>query len=543
MPAVSESLGQSTARGFAWMASVSVLAKVLTTANQIFLGWMLTAQDFGLVGLAVGLTAIPSVLQSAGVGTILVQRQRKLRAWSSTAFWMSAAAGTGAAAIVQIAAIALVWTRVWDVPLLPLIVIPPVISTFLSGLATLPIVRLQTELRFRTLATLSICGTIGQVVPSAVLAWMGAGVFAILLPACFWMLASTVLVWRIAPVRVRPRLHISRWGVLASLGWRVVATNLIWALTGQWDRFVLGATVRGDPERAVGTYFFAANLSTQTSSLIVMNLAQVLFPAMSRLSHDPERQVAAYLRAARLLAIVGVPLALLQAALAAPVLRILFWEKWTDAVPVLQLLSVATAAYVVSGSVTSLIMGQGRYGANFKMALAFVVCTLTAVSVGAILGGTVGAAGAVAGLQVVFSYVGFRVGLAGSGRGTRAVLRVYALPVLASVASIGPAWALGSFAADRLAASGPFVDWSARAAGSLSGIVRDPPRLAAIVAAAPLWLAAWAQAGVTTLLGGALYAGIVRLADPAGWAELAGRAGAVVPARFRRGGEGRSSTP
>ncbi|MBY0263078.1 MAG: oligosaccharide flippase family protein, partial [Phycisphaerales bacterium] len=233
-----------------------MLAKVLTTANQIFLGWMLTAQDFGLVGLAVGLTAIPSVLQTAGVGTLLVQRQRKLRAWATAAFWLSAAAGTVAAVIVQVAAILLVWTRVWDVPSLPWIVIPPVISTFLGGLMTLPTVRLQTELRFRTLATLSICGTIVQVIPSALLAWMGAGVLAILLPSCVWMLVSTLILWRIAPMRVRPRFHLRRWGVLVSLGWRVVATNLIWVLTGQWDRFVLGATVRENPERAVGTYFF-----------------------------------------------------------------------------------------------------------------------------------------------------------------------------------------------------------------------------------------------------------------------------------------------
>ncbi|MBY0395603.1 MAG: oligosaccharide flippase family protein, partial [Thermoleophilia bacterium] len=287
----------------------------------------------------------------------------------------------------------------------------------------------------------------------------------------------------------------------------------------------------------------AANLSTQTSSLIVMNLAQVLFPAMSRLSHDPARQIAAFLRAARLLALVGVPLALMQAALAAPGLRILFWEKWTDAVPVLQLLSVGTAAYVVSGSVTSLIMGQGRFGANFKMALAYVVCALSAVSVGAVLGGTIGAAGAVAGLQVVFSYIGFRVGIAGSGEGTRAVLRVYGLPVIASVVSIGPAWALGWWLAGRLAGNDSFSQWASHAARVLSRVVHDPQRLDAIVAAAPLWASAWVQAGVTALLGGVLYAGIVRTADPAGWAELATRAGAIVPARFRRGRARTGKTP
>ena len=62
----------------------------------------------------------------------------------------------------------------------------------------------------------------------------------------------------------------------------------------------------------------AANRSNQVLQLLTLNLASVLFPVLSKLAAEPERQVGAFLRAARVLALVGIPICLAEAVLARP---------------------------------------------------------------------------------------------------------------------------------------------------------------------------------------------------------------------------------
>jgi hypothetical protein len=130
-------------------------------------------------------------------------------------------------------------------------------------------------------------------------------------------------------------------------------------LTWQGDYIVLGVL---HDAKTVGIYFFAFNLSIQTMQVFTSNLTGVLFPALSRLQKDPAYQTRAFLQATRLLALVGVPLCLLQAALAGPAVSMLFNSWWYPAIRVLQLLSIGMAVRLVASPGGSLLQAQGRFG-------------------------------------------------------------------------------------------------------------------------------------------------------------------------------------
>src|SRR5258705_4865335 len=104
-------------------------------------------------------------------------------------------------------------------------------------------------------------------------------------------------------------------------------------------------------------YFFAFNLATQTMQVFTQNLIGVLFPALSKLQHNIEHQTRAFLRAAELLALIGVPLCLLQAALAGPAINVLFNSWWAPMIRVLQLLSIGMAVRLVALPRGALIQG------------------------------------------------------------------------------------------------------------------------------------------------------------------------------------------
>ena len=100
----------------------------------------------------------------------------------------------------------------------------------------------------------------------------------------------------------------------------------------------------------VGAYFFAFRLAIQPVQLLAGNLSNVLFPILAQLRGDPARQGEAALKASRVLSYVVMPYCFLQAAVAKPLLTLVFADKWLAAIPLMQILSIGLAFDAVSWS-------------------------------------------------------------------------------------------------------------------------------------------------------------------------------------------------
>jgi hypothetical protein len=115
-------------------------------------------------------------------------------------------------------------------------------------------------------------------------------------------------------------------------------------------------------------------LCVQTTQFITSNLANVLLPTFSKLQHEPERLKKAFLRATQMLAIIGVFVCLLQAAVAAPMIQAILRvkgdaDKWVPAVPILKVISLAMALQLFNMPAQSLIQAQGRFFTLLKVSI------------------------------------------------------------------------------------------------------------------------------------------------------------------------------
>src|SRR5207248_3467187 len=134
-------------------------------------------------------------------------------------------------------------------------------------------------------------------------------------------IVRVVLLWSVARPRIRWHLHFRRWKYLMSDSVTLFLANFCNTVTWNGDYIILGVM---HDAKSVGIYFFAFNLATQTMQVFTQNLIGVLFPALSKMQSNIVQQTRAFLRAAELLAVIGVPMCLLQAALAGPAINVLF---------------------------------------------------------------------------------------------------------------------------------------------------------------------------------------------------------------------------
>jgi PST family polysaccharide transporter len=141
--------------------------------------------------------------------------------------------------------------------------------------------------------------------------------------------------------------------------------NTLYALATMGVYVILGA--RGETGK-VGLYWWAYALSIQTVTLVASQLEPVLFASLSRLQGDSARHGSAFLRSLRGLAVVVVPLSVLQAVVAEPAVKLVFAERWHPAIPLLELLSIGMVFAGISVPSASMMQSQGRFRSYFVAA-------------------------------------------------------------------------------------------------------------------------------------------------------------------------------
>jgi PST family polysaccharide transporter len=434
-------------------------SKIVGMGGTFVLAWLLNPDDFGLWGSASIVIGFSGLIQQAGLRETLIHRQRTYHLWANTAFWMSVGLGFLAAiltaAVAWPAALLLHDDRLFYMLLLLAATAP------LMSLDTVAEVKLQNELRFGLLASVNWAVAVAQLGLTVLFAWvlpLGYKAYSFILPRPFIAVARLVVLWWAArpPVRLAPQIH--RWKYLISDSATLFTSNLFLMLQWQGDYIVLGSLYKD--KAVLGIYFLAFNLSIQTMQLFTGNLTGVLFPALSKLQDDPKRQIRAFLDATKLLAIIAVPLCLLQMGVADPGVRMFFQDdKWQSAIPVLQALSLGMAFRVVASPGGSLIQAQGRFRVILITNVVNAIVFLALVTIGALVGKpgaaslwlrpatTVGIAVAFyfALIGPIFLYVAIRP----SGGTWRDIGRVYAAPMIVSAVSIAIAMFAGSMVPEQ----------------------------------------------------------------------------------------------
>lgn len=421
------------------MIGKTLSTKVATFGAQIALAWLLLEEDFGLFGMAVTVAAFSELVEWAGTRDVLVRRAQRVHLWLGPAFWLSLSAGLLAAGIMLVIAPFAAW-GFGEPMVVPLVAILALRGP-LQGLSIPPAAYLQTQFRFRTLALVGSAHIVTGAGLTVVLALLGFGAYSFAIPIPVAAGFQAAALWLIARPPINWRGGGRRWRYMVGDSSTLTFANLLRALVTRGDYLVLGIF---HDAAVVGVYFFAFNLSSQLLRMMTTNLAQVLMPVISKLKHDPQRQLHGFLRACEGLMAIGIPICLLNAAVAEPVFRLLFGTKWDAAIPVFQILCLGMAMRMADGASFAMIKGAGRYRTFLRLCLVSSLIFVVVAVPASAWGGMIAVAWTVAAWSAGFGPAAMYLGIRHLGGRPGQIVSIVIRPTLAAVPTIGLAYLLAS---------------------------------------------------------------------------------------------------
>ncbi|MBP0496109.1 oligosaccharide flippase family protein [Pararoseomonas indoligenes] len=334
----------ATARGAGWVMAWRTTTRLLGLASTLILVRLLPPSEFGLVALATAFALALDACVSIGVEDQLVRSHDPRPELYDTAFTLNLLRCLFLSVLIAVAA----WPAAgfFGDPKLAPVLLALSISAAAYGLTNVAIADFRRHLSFEKEFQLQFLPRVAGIVVTVMGAW---------LLASHWALVLGILVNRIGLVVAshllhpyRPRLSLAAWRELAGVSGWSWANSLATVVRDRADSFVIGRVL--GPAR-LGVYAVGAEVAVLPTTEMVDPICRACMPgfAAALRQGDPVLLEDAYLRIVGLTALLTIPAGFGISLVAGPVVALAFGPAWIEAVPVVQILGVASTLTLFGG--------------------------------------------------------------------------------------------------------------------------------------------------------------------------------------------------
>ena len=394
-------------RNVGWMGLGEAGIRCSRLLATMLLARLLTPHDYGLAAIVLMSTEFVRVFTRNGIADKLVQADaHEVAELCQTAWCLNWLIGISLF-LIQCGGSFFIAHFYRDPSLiLPIMLVGGTYLIYPLAMVQTALVRRQNRLKIFSLTNLTQVAA--DNILTAILAVLGWGMWAIVLPK---LLVAPVWVWmmlRHEPWRPERYLSLSSWHRILGFGCRILGVELLNVFRENVDYLMIGRLIS---LQALGVYYFAFNAGLGLSLSVINALGVTLYSDLCAIRSDPVRLAHRFAGNLRTISKVIVPLVIVQCNLAPLYVPILFGAKWiaAGALPILILICISALSRPFANAASMLFRSVGQPQVDLLWNLAFTVALTLAVLIGT-RGGVLGVAVAVAmahlGLQPMYVLMG-----------------------------------------------------------------------------------------------------------------------------------------
>jgi teichuronic acid exporter len=375
---MTEDVADRIRAGVKWLAFGKLATQIGTWAIGIITLRLLNPDVYGLIALATIFVTFISLFEELGLRVKLVQLQHVDPGYIRQVYGLSILTNVVLAAVLV--ACAPLIAAFFNEPRLTLVIIALALQFVISAPAVIPDAMIKRNLDFRSIATVEIAQGVLAAFTSLALAWLGYGVWSLVVGTIVATLIRTIGLMRISPFHAWPsfRLH----GMLDTLkfGGHVTGQRVLWWAYQSYDRFLLG---RVFDTHVLGLYYVARDLSSLPLQKLGSTVATASFTGLSRVAADRETFRAYLVKGLHVLSLVAFPICYGVAAVANDLVPILLGPKWPGVDTLVAVLSLIVPFRMLNSPLVEALNSLGRPQSGLASTAIAALLIVAGVSLGA----------------------------------------------------------------------------------------------------------------------------------------------------------------
>ncbi len=357
-----EPLARRVLKGGLWFFGSQALSKLVRIGTMLILAALLSPREYGLIGLSAVIITTGQIVNEFGIWQAVVHRRDPDERFLSTAFTANVLGGFVMTAVFFFAA---PWVaQAYGEPEMTSLLRVMGLAFISDAITYVPGGLLQKQLRFKSVALPDIVGALGAGVVTIALLLLGFGVLSYAVGFVVNTVARCALILK--KVRWRPKLQMT--GIylkeISSYARHILGADLARHVSSNVDYFIVGFVLGAGP---LGFYALAFNLANYPVSNFAQELSHLMFPTFATLREDLEHAKRIYLKTIQTMAALVVPVLVVLALLASPLVVGLLGEEWQPAVFVLQVMVVAGIFRAIAFPSSDMLRALGFQSVPFKI--------------------------------------------------------------------------------------------------------------------------------------------------------------------------------
>lgn len=350
-----ESLKQKTIKGLTWNAVNNFITRGISFLLGILLARLLSPGDYGLIAMISVFIAILSVFIDSGMTNALIRKQDRSEADLATVFYFNLAVSCLIYVVMFVSAPFI--ADFYRMPQLVLLTRILTIGIVIGAFGGIQGAVMSINLDFKTPAKISIVSTLLSGIIGILFAFMGYGVWALVIQS---LVATTIgTLGKIYFVRWRPSESFSKQSFKELFGFssKLLASWLIGSIYENMYTMVIGKFFSAVQ---LGLYARAQSMAQFPSSNATGVLQSVTYPVLAKMQDDNDRLAHNYRRMLRLSAYIIFPMMIGLSSVSASFIHFVLTDKWVEAVPYLQIICFAFMWYPIHAINLNLLQVKGR---------------------------------------------------------------------------------------------------------------------------------------------------------------------------------------
>lgn len=358
--------------GVLWNLASLFVSRGASTLFMLFLARILAPEAFGLVAMATIVFELANAFVNSGLGAALIRSKQVSDLDLSTVFHANLLLSLLAYSLIYFAApyIATFYSQ----PELTSLVRVMGLVVFINATKIVQVAILSRNMNFKHQMKANTLGVIVSGCLALVAAWIGWGVWSLVVQMLGSALISAIVLWVVSTWRPSMMASSESFGRLFKFGRNLLAEGLLSVLYQNSYVLVIGRLFSAE---ITGLYFIAKKISNLLSQQLTSAVQQATYPALSTLQNDNASLLLKYRQIMQLMMFLIAPVMGLLAGLAPMLFELLFDPAWSGAVPYLQLLCIVGALYPLNALNINLLNVKGRSDLVLKIGFVKKAVNLT----------------------------------------------------------------------------------------------------------------------------------------------------------------------
>lgn len=322
---------------------------------QIVLARLLLPEEYGIIALTTIFITIANVFIQEGFGVALIQKKKIEEADLSSVFFLNLIVAFLLYIIIFFTSPMI--AQFYNQPILKNVLRVLSLTLFMGAINSVQNAIISRRMEFKRYFYSSISGIVLSGVIGIILAYLGAGVWALVANQIVNTLTITIVLWFTVKWRPKWIFSIKRIKELFSFGWKVLCSSLLNKIYSEMYGLVIGKIYSSE---LLGYYNRGQQFPKVIATNIDSSVSSVMLPTLASEQENKVKLKSIMRRAIMTSSFLLFPTMFGLAAVAEPMVKLVLTDKWLPCVIFIQMLCISNAFLPIHTANLQAINAIGR---------------------------------------------------------------------------------------------------------------------------------------------------------------------------------------